>query len=349
MKIIIATIALLILTVSAPSQTGAVINDEFHAVSLEGNLMGDSPNRSVLVYLPPDYERQKKIRYPAVYFLQGFGASDAEGRKKRFNSFVETINRLIAEGKINPVIFVMPDGSNRFGGSFYTNSIATGNWEDYIVRDLVGYVDKKYRTIAKAESRGIAGFSMGGYGAIKLAMKHPDVFGATYGTSACCMNLFPGKNPTDKQLEEAAAIKSWEDAAKVKNFFVRVALAYAPVFSPNPSKPPFFADFPLNKPGEPDANAENAKARWLANIPTYMVDGYRTNLLALRGIAFDAGTKEEFIQTPNREFSETLKRNRIEHTFEVFEGGHGDKVAERMETKILPFFSRHLVFQTKKK
>lgn len=349
-KLCLSILSLLIIAcavISVSAQNGTITTDKINVVSLEGNLVGDSPQRSVLVYLPPDYESQKKIRYPVVYLLHGFNGN--VGNKvwsdgKRFN--VETINRLIAEKKISPMIVVMPDGSNKFGGSFYTNSITTGNWEDYIVRDLVAYIDKKYRTLPQAESRGIAGHSMGGYGAIKLAMKHPDVFGAVYGTSPCCLHVFPQMS---KAIPDAAAIKSFEEADKA-TFWVRVTFASAAAWSPNPLNPPFFSDYPMiDNNGSSGAASENAQARWLANIPTYMFDQYRTNLLRLRGIAFDAGTQEEFIQTPSRQFSEMLKRGKIEHTFEVFEGGHTDKVAERVETKILPFFTRTLVFQTSAK
>lgn len=326
------------------AQNGTIVLDEIHAVSLEGNLVGDSPDRVALVYLPPDYDRQK-TRYPVVYFLGGFDVSDSAARINRGARLLQSISRAIAGKTVPPLIVVIANGGNKFGGSFYTNSIATGNWEDYIVRDLVNYIDGKYRTLARAESRGIAGHSMGGYGAIKLAMKHPDVFGVVYGTSSCCLDLLPGKEPTDSQLREAAAIKSWSEAAATKRFLVRMALAEASAFSPNPAKPPFFADFPLNRPGAADENGENAKARWLANIPIHMIDSYRTNLAALRGIAFDAGTKEEGIQAANRVLSGALRRNKIEHSFEVFEGGHNDKAFERIETKILPFFSRTLVFQ----
>jgi S-formylglutathione hydrolase len=89
----------------------------------------------------------------------------------------------------------MPDGSNAFGNSMWTNSVTTGNWEDYIALDLVEYIDKKYRTDARSASRGIAGHSSGGYGAIKLAMKHPQVFGAVYALSACCLGWDKGPRP----------------------------------------------------------------------------------------------------------------------------------------------------------
>lgn len=352
-KLCLSILSLLIIVcavVSASAQSGAVVKDEIHAVSLEGNLVGDSPKRKVLVYLPPDYERQKKIRYPVVYLLHGFDSKGVmvwiDGTTVKLN--FATINQLIAEKKIKPMIVVMPDGKNKFGGSFYTNSITTGNWEDYIVRDLVAYIDRKYRTLPNAENRGIAGHSMGGYGAIKLAMKHPDVFGAMYATSPCCLNVFPTPYQPRKELQDAATLKSFEDAEKVP-FPVQVSFAFAAAFSPNPSKPPFFSDYPMSSSSERDLTAEFAQARWLANIPTYMVDQYVTNLRQLRAIAFDAGTLEGFIQTPSRQFSEILKRNKIEHTFEVFEGGHIDKVTERVETKILPFFSQKLVFQTSAK
>ncbi len=337
--------------VGASAQSGKIVNDEIHAVSLEGNLIGDSPNRSVLIYLPPDYEKQTKVRYTVVYLLHGFTDKanktwviENEGLRMNIGAVMD---KLIAERKVRPMILVMPDGSNKFGGSFYTNSITTGNWEDYITRDLVNYVDKKYRTLRNAESRGIVGHSMGGYGAIKLAMKLPDIYGAVYGTSPCCLDAYPRPTVADKFLQEAAAVKSWEEDEKA-SFFIRVNLAYAAAFSPNPIKPPFFADFPVTKSAEPDPVAEHAQARWLANTPMWMVDQYRANLLQLRGIAFDVGTKEELLKSI-REFSQVLKRIKVQHTFEEFEGDHIDKVAERVETRIMPFFSRTLVFQSSSK
>jgi S-formylglutathione hydrolase FrmB len=337
--------------VSVAAQSGKIINDEMHAVSLEGNLIGDSPKRSVLVYLPPNYDKQTEVRYPVVYLLHGFTVAanktwiiENEGLRMNISAMMD---KLIAEQKVRPMILVMPDGSNKFGGSFYTNSITTGNWEDFITRDLISFIDKKYRTMPNAESRGIVGHSMGGYGVIKLAMKHPDIYGAVYATSPCCLEVYPNLNAPDKFMEEASNIKSWEEIEKA-SFFARTFLASAAAFSPNPAKPPFFADFPVKKKGEPDAVAEQSQARWLANTPMWMIDQYRANLARLRGIAFDVGTKEELLKSI-RDFSGVLKRNKIQHIFEEFDGDHIDKTAERIETRILPFFSRTLVFQTSSK
>jgi enterochelin esterase-like enzyme len=332
--------------VSVLAQSGKIVSDEMHAVSLEGNLIGDSPKRSVLVYLPPDYNKQTKVRYPVVYLLHGFTVAanktwiiENEGLRMNIRAMMD---KLIAAQKVRPMILIMPDASNKFGGSFYTNSITTGNWEDFITRDLVNYVDKKYRTLSNTESRGIAGHSMGGYGAIKLALKHPDIYGVVYATSPCCLEAYPNLNAPDNFLVEASNVKSWEENEKA-SFFARTFLASSAAFSPNPTKPPFFADFPVRKKGEPNAVAEQAQARWLANTPMWMVDQYRPNLLRLRGIAFDVGTKEELLKSI-REFSDVLKRNKIQHTFEEFDGDHIDKTAERIETRIMPFFSRTLDF-----
>jgi S-formylglutathione hydrolase len=343
---ILISVLLLITAVSSKAQNGTIKTDEFHFVSLEANLIGDSPRRSTLVFLPPGYERQKKMRYPVVYLLHGFngfGVGNKGWIRAGGNFNVETISRLITEMKIRPMIVVMPDGSNRYGGSIYTNSITTGNWEDYIALELVAFIDKNYRTLPRAESRGIAGHSMGGYGALKIAMKHPDVFGAVYGTSSCCMTYTP--TPVNAQSVIAARkLTSFEEADKA-SFAVRVSFAFAAAWSPNPMKPPFFSEYPFGENSDDSEQSTAVSARWQANIPTYMADQYVTSLRRLRGIAFDAGTQEAAIQSANRQFAESLKRNKVEHTFEVFDGGHTDKVRERIETKMLPFFSRTLVFQ----
>ncbi|MEQ1763463.1 MAG: alpha/beta hydrolase-fold protein [Pyrinomonadaceae bacterium] len=336
---------ILIVAVSFAAQTGTIKTDEFHFASLEGNLVGDSPNRSVIVYLPPGYEGDKKMRYPVVYLLHGYGANVAgnKGWVREGSAFVETTSRLITEKKISPMIIVMPDGSNRFGGSMYTNSVTTGNWEDYIVRELVAFIDKNYRTLPKAESRGIAGTSMGGYGALKIAMKHPDVFGAVYGNSSCCLVLAPPAVMSES-AGPAAKLTSFEEAAKAP-VPVRISLAYAAAFSPNPSNPPFYSDHPASANGSDAVLSTAVLGRWQANTPINMVDQSVTNLRRLR-VALDIGTQDRLLES-NRQFRDALKRNRIEHTYEEFDGGHTDKTRERIGTKMLPFFSRTLVSKAK--
>lgn len=203
---------ILVAAITSAAQNGQIKTDEFYFASLEGNLVGDPPKRNVMIYLPPGYEQQTKMRYPVIYLLHGFNGYGVgnKGWIREGGGFnVEAISRLITEKKISPMIIVLPDGSNRYGGSFYTNSITTGNWEDYIVREIVTFIDKRYRTLSKAESRGIAGHSMGGYGALKLAMKHPDVFGAVYATATCCL-IQPPPPVNTESLAAAKELSSFE-------------------------------------------------------------------------------------------------------------------------------------------
>ena len=157
-----------------------------HGKSLEGNLEGDSPDREVSVYLPPSYAGDQARRYPVVYLLHGYG-----GRDDTFNSRLaklpESADRLAAAQGFSELIVVTPNAFSLHKGSMYSNSVTTGNWESFVAQDLVAYVDSHYRTIASRISRGLAGHSMGGYGAIRIGMKRPDVFSSLYIMSACCL------------------------------------------------------------------------------------------------------------------------------------------------------------------
>lgn len=340
LKILFLSI-LAIPALSAMAQDGSLVNIKIHAVSIEANLVQESPDLNVAVYLPPGYNEQLKKRYPVIYWLHGFGGTKNTGETGWDKGLINTVSKLISSGSVKPVVIVMPDGSNRFGGSMYTNSITTGNWEDFIAYELPKYIDANYRTIAKPESRGIAGHSMGGYGAIKIAMKHPDIFSAVYGTSPCCM----AQSPTDfdqKTIDATIAIKSWEEWANA-SFFSKAILAQSAAYAPNPANPPFFGDLPYKLKGDTTAVSEKAKAKWLANIPSWMADQYNSNLRQLRAIAFDAGSHDiPEILRDSKYFAQSLTKIKVQNTFEVFEGGHVDKVNERIETKILPFFSKEL-------
>lgn len=340
-KIIFLSI-LTILTLSVQAQDGHIVNIKIHAVSIEKNLVEESPDLSVAVYLPPGYDTQLKKRYPVVYWLHGFGGTKNTGDTGWDKDLTNTVSKLISSGSIKPLIIVMPDGSNRFGGSMYTNSITTGNWEDFIADELPNYIDTNYRTLSKPASRGIAGHSMGGYGAIKIAMKHPDIFSVVYGTSPCCL----AQSPTDfnqKVIDATLETKSWEEWENA-DFYTKAILAQSAAYAPNPANPPFYGDLPYKLKSDTTDVSEKAKAKWLANIPSWMADQYNSNLKQLRAIAFDAGSHDiPKILRDSKYFAQTLTSIKVQNTFEVFDGGHVDKVNERIETKILPFFSKELL------
>src|SRR5690606_38799384 len=99
----------------------------------------------------------------------------------------QTVEGAFATGA-REMIVVLPDSKTVHNGSMYSASVTTGNFEAYIARDVVAYVDAHYRTIPARESRGLVGHSMGGYGASRIGMKHADVFGSLYIMSPCCMS-----------------------------------------------------------------------------------------------------------------------------------------------------------------
>jgi S-formylglutathione hydrolase FrmB len=333
----------------AAAGSGAIVEEVVPSRALRHNLVGDSPRRPVQVYLPPSYPEQAGRRYPVIYLLHGYQGSYKQWMAggKEWN-IRDAMDRLIAGGKVREMILVMPDARNKYGGSFYTNSVTTGDWEDFVVNDLVAFVDQKYRTLARAESRGIAGHSMGGYGALRLTMKHPDVFGAVYDLSAACLGWGADLSPENPLWDQTLAFTDFADLrpGKGKEYEAQAFLALAAAWSPNPDKPPFFADLPVAGSGRERKRREDACARWSVNMPVAMADQYRANLARLRGIAFDVGSRDQFTHIPltNRAFAQALRRKGIAHTFEEHDGDHNSRAAERLEGRLLPFFSRVLAF-----
>jgi S-formylglutathione hydrolase FrmB len=178
---------------AAQAQYGGVTHvDTVIAPSLAGNLIGDSNHKPITVYLPPSYGKRPYKRYPVVYLLHGFSASHRAfmaGVYSNMNTRL-SMDSLIHEGLSREMIVVTPNADNPFDGGFYRNSVTTGNWEDYIYKDVVSFIDHKYRTIRNRSGRGIAGHSMGGYGALWIGMRHPEVFSAMYLLSPCCLRDF---------------------------------------------------------------------------------------------------------------------------------------------------------------
>src|SRR5579862_3095559 len=166
-----ALIFVSMLTANCAAQTGSeVVDITVHSPALEHNLLGDPADQKTAIYLPAAYRSEPTRHFATIYFLHGFADTPVHRVAEILQSYLD---KLIAKGTIEPMIVVATNGLNRYFGSFYTNSVVTGNWEDYIVRDVVGYVDAHYRTIPAPESRGIGGQSMGGYGALMLGFKHP--------------------------------------------------------------------------------------------------------------------------------------------------------------------------------
>ena len=175
-RISLFLLGLVMISLAAVAESkGRLTYQTVHGAGLEDNLLGDSPNRQVMVYLPPSYTTTPTKRYPTIYLLHGYNGTSTiwrDGAYKGFN-ILTAMDELIEAGKIREMIVVMPDGRNAYGGTYFVNSSVTGNWEDFVTQDLVSYIDTTYRTIPGSASRGVAGQSMGGYSAIYIAMKNP--------------------------------------------------------------------------------------------------------------------------------------------------------------------------------
>jgi enterochelin esterase-like enzyme len=345
--LVVVVAALSIPMTSGQTKQGTVERIKVHGKSLEGNLDGDSPDRDVSIYLPPGYKTEKSRRYPVVYMLHGFTDDDARwfgvGGVKHWINLPDVINKAIADEKTREMIVVMPNAFTRFKGSMYSNSVTVGDWETFITKELVGYIDSHYRTLAQRESRGLAGHSMGGYGTMRLGMKSPDVFSSVYALSPCCMEprlAGPATPAMKDMMKKVEAIKT-DDEVKSQSFFALAMLASAAAWSPNPNNPPFYIDLPF-RDGEP---VPEVQARQSANATLVMIHQYIPNLKRLKFIGLDAGTKDMGISATTKELDKVLTDYGVAHFYESYDGDHLNRIAERLQTKTLPFFSEHLSFE----
>jgi S-formylglutathione hydrolase FrmB len=315
--------------------------------SLKGNLLGDPYEKTIAVYLPPGYKTSIKKSY------DGNSRTWTTDGEYSFN-VARIMDALIAKGKIREFIIVAPSADNAYHGSFYANSPVTGNWEDYIFRDVVTYIDSNFRTSARTSSRGIAGHSMGGYGAIAIGMKHTDVFSSIYAHAPCCLALSDaedaGKDPSPlwKLLGSYTSRQQLTaNFASDEDLYANIFVAMSAALSPNPQRRPFYADFPFEEINGKLQLNKQAYEQWKAKTPAYLIDTYARDLSALRGFAFEFGTKEVFpdirLNTPR--FARALAERGIPHRFEIYPGGtHESMLKERLEKYILPFFSDVLDF-----
>jgi enterochelin esterase-like enzyme len=308
-------ILLLILTEVVNSQ-GTVEQISFYSTSL-------GQNRSLIIYLPEGYDSNFSTYYPVVYFLHGGG----------FGSYPYIhgiLDNLIGSGDISPIIFVQPDGTGGpYYGGFYTNSELNGNFEDYGAYDVVEFIDANYRTIPSPKSRNIMGHSWGAYSCMKLALKHPDIFGAVAANSGT-----PDLN---------VGIEVWRPHVLAENggsppyifnpnagVFSISMFGWAGAFSPNIAIPPFYVDFPLNSDGD---IVDSVMARWQQHNPTVLAS--QLSLNSDLTIYFDCGTYDEFECYPmNTAFADSLDKLEIPYTFESYSGSHFNQLPSRFSLSL---------------
>jgi len=274
-----------------------------------------------------------------VYALHGYSIG-AEQWTQEIH-VPQTIEGAFAQGA-NDMIVVLPDSKSVYGGSMYSSSVTTGNFERFIYHDVVSYIDAHYRTIPNRLARGLAGHSMGGYGALRIGMQHPEVFGSLYVMSPCCLSHMGGRNDPAQAVafeKQIAAMKSPADSAGM-SFFARAQLASAAAWSPDPKNPPLYLDLPT-KDGVPQPEI---LAKWTANSPLAFIDQYIFNLRQYRAISLDVGDQDG-LRFDTEKVHQLFDKYGIQNGFELFHGTHTSRVAFRFQNHVLPFFSKNLCFK----
>jgi S-formylglutathione hydrolase FrmB len=333
LKPVLACAAALAAITAAPAcaQEQARLNwDKMHSAAIEGNLEGNSAERTVLVVTPPGYDENPGKRYPVVYFLHGYWAP-VEAQQEGFR-LDEAVQAAAEAG--NELIMVMPDGFSKLRGGFYSSSPTVGDYESFVAEDLVRWMDANYRTIAKRDARGLAGHSMGGYGTIRIAMKHPDIYSSIYMMSACCLP----PQPIDVATAQRVKAMTEADIANAQ-FGELAALSTLATWSPDPAADSFLkVDTGLREDGTLDPLVNY---RLAANSPLVLLPQYLSALNALEAMMIDIGD-QDFLLEGNRAFLAELDRFGVDYDFELYEGDHGNRIGERIRTKVLPFFGEHL-------
>lgn len=303
---------------------------------LKNNPLKDPHVRNIIVYLPPSYKPSGK-KFPVVYLISGFTGYGA--MNMNISAFSENIqqrlDRLIKTKKIREMIVVMPDCFTKYGGSQYVNSTGTGRYENYMVKEIVPFIDSRLRTIPKSGSRCIIGKSSGGYGAMWLAIRNPDVFGlmATHsGDSAfeyCYMPDFANfiidienYGGGHKGVKKFISTQINFNQPKPHDFHNIInTIAMASCYSPNPARKEYNFDLPFDiYSGE---LIQSVWKKWQSHDPVRIVEKYKKNLKKLKMIYVECGTRDEFrLQAGARIFCSKLKANGIKFIHKEFNAGH---------------------------
>lgn len=296
---------------------------------LRENALQDAAARDLFVLLPADYDASWR-KYPVVYVLHAFG-----GNNRGFlndNVFApnlpQRIARLVSQNAVKPMIYVLPDCFTFYGGSQFINSTATGNYENYLCEEIVPFIDENFRTIRHADARALIGKSSGGYGALRLAMKHAELFGLCASLSGDCyfeMCYLPDFPKAFRTLSKVSVKdfmhKFWNDENKGANDFSALnIIGMSAAYSPNDAAENGF-DLPFDL--QTGAIREEIWQKWLQHDPLRMAETYAENLKSLKLLYIEAGTRDEFfLDVGARVLSRKLSDLGITHRHEEFDGGH---------------------------
>jgi len=326
--------------------TGRLVQERIRSAALEGNPLGDPAERDLYVYLPPGYDEEPDRRYPVVLVIVGFtGIGENPWQRSGWGEALhERMDRLIRTGKCAPMILATPDCFTAFGGSQYVNSSATGNYETFVVKEVVPHLESGYRTLPRPAHWGVCGKSSGGYGALMLGMRHPKVFGALASHSGDAYFDYCYRFDFVKAwdaIRDAGGLTKWMRAFRKKpkkssaDIHTINIVAMAACYSPDSSRPGAF-DLPFDlATGEERADVMR---RWRRHDPVVACKRYAKNLKRLRGVFLDCGLRDEWaLHVGARVLSKRLTELGVEHVHEEFDDGHRN-IGYRYD-RSLPFLS----------
>ncbi len=290
---------------------GTVETVTFDAPSLGGQ-------RAAQVYLPEGYDPAGSTLYPAIYFCHG-----ANGSHLLYSELYGILDNLIGGGQIAPVVMIKPDGSGcpwdpYWEGCGWVNSELQGNYEDYLIEDVITFAQETYKVIPSPHKRALMGHSMGAFGTMHAALKHPDLFRAVAAHSG-----YPHFEEMHNQhqpqiVAEYTSPPPWEYTPN--NFWTGAWFMFSGGFSPNLQNPPYYVDFPLDGYGD---RIPEVWERWLTFDPATLALSVSPS--DAPAIYFDCGTYDEFrLHAVNEQFDALLTSLGIEHTWESYVGGHGN-------------------------
>jgi Putative esterase len=301
---------------------------------LRDNPLGDPHERPLWVYVPPGYDSDPQVRYPAVYVIQGYTGHVGmwANRSAYRQPFIETADRVFAEGGAPGCIVVYVDAWTAYGGSQFVDSVGTGRYHSYLCDEVVPWVDARYRTIPDRESRGISGKSSGGFGAMITPMLRPDLFGALASHAGdslyelCYVGEF-GKAARLLRGYDHDIQRWWSDFRSRTSFtkeadhVLLMTLGCSACFSPGPDGTPELPFDPRSGQLRPEV-----WQRWLDWDPVRMVDRYAEQLRSLRAVWLDAGKRDEwFLDLGAEAFRAGLSRIGVPDDrvrFELFDATH---------------------------
>jgi S-formylglutathione hydrolase len=314
---------------------GSTVIDSLYSPALEGNLQGNPSTQPVKVYLPPHYENFPDNKYPVVYLLHCGDFFDYNTFYAHYN-LLNIVNQLISNKSIVPMIIVTPNAVTKYGNCNHTNSYVTGNWEDYLVQDVIGYVDSNYCVLDHPDSRGLSGFSIGGYGTVKTAMKHPSLFNSIGLIGPGAVNFEDEMLNTPVWRDGIIAASCMDEFDPDAEGTIPIAFASAAAWAPDSTNKPILCRFPYTCDG---VFIDSIWQRYLENDPLTMLPYYADSLRKINAIQFYIGDDDEWVSYGIEPFHQALLDNGIKHGYEIYSGGHDP---EPVLDDMLQFFSEQL-------